>query len=227
MQETGDGSGTLFTPRYAQTFHSLHGAVTESRHVFLEGSGVAERLRQGEAVKVLEVGFGTGLNFLLTAQAASTGSGTLHYVALERQLVPVALLARLDYARFAPAAFAALLEFRRRLAPGTQAGTHRSRVAGSLLELRLGEAQEARLGKAEFDAIYHDGFSPDTNPELWDESFLSRLAAALAPGGTLVSYTVKGVVRRQLAAAGLEVTKLAGPPGGKKEMLRAVRRGPA
>ena len=75
MQDTADGSRTLYSERYAQTFHSDKGAVTESRHVFLEASGVTERVQQGEATTVLEVGFGTGLNFFLTADLAlSAGS---------------------------------------------------------------------------------------------------------------------------------------------------------
>ena len=222
-RETADGSATLFSERYGQTFHSHHGAVTESRHVFLEGSGVAARLRRGATTRVLEVGFGSGLNFLLSSQLAAEAGAGLYYVALERELLPAALLASLGYVRWAPEPLAALLEFRRGLPERPQPGTYLLETGRTLLELRLGPAQEAEIEVDAYHAIYHDAFSPDANPELWSGAFLERLAAALADGGALVSYTVKGEVRRRLAAAGLEVAKVAGPPGGKREMLRAVK----
>ena len=218
---TGDGSSTLFSSHFGQTFHSHHGAVAESKHVFLEGSDIGARLRRGDPVRILEVGFGTGLNFLLTAQEAHGWAAPLEYVALERRLLPAELLESLDYAGYAPAVFAALLRFRLQLGAEPPEGEHRGRLAGSTLELRLGEAAAARIEVAAFDAVYHDAFSPDANPELWEESFLGRLTASLVPGGTLVSYTVKGEVRRRLSATGLEVRKAPGPPGGKREMLLA------
>lgn len=222
-RETGDGSATLFSSRYGQTFHSHHGAVAEARHVFVEGSGTGTRLRGGEGVRVLEVGFGTGLNFLLTAQQASAGGTSLSYVALERELLPATILASLDYQRFAPEPFGALQEFRARLPKQPQAGRYSLEMAETRLELRLGPAETAEIEGSSYDAIYHDAFSPDVNPELWTAEFLTRLALALTPGGALVTYTVKGEVRRLLATAGLMVSKEPGPSAGKREMLRAVR----
>lgn len=225
-RETADGSATLFSSRYAQTYHSHHGAVTEARHVFLEGSRIGSRLRNGEAGRVLEVGFGTGLNFLLTAQQALEAGTPLSYVALERELLPAAVLDSLDYRQFASGPLAALLEFRQRLPERPQPGSYRTEFTGTGLELLIGEAVEAKIERNSFDAVYHDAFSPDSNCELWSSEFLARLAASLVPGGVLVSYTVKGEVRRRLVAAGLSVSKVPGPPGGKREMLRAVRSAP-
>jgi tRNA U34 5-methylaminomethyl-2-thiouridine-forming methyltransferase MnmC len=222
-QLTADGSATLFSNRFGQTFHSHHGALSESRHVFLEGSGVAGRLRAGIPACILEVGFGTGLNFLLTAQAALTAGIVVSYVALERELLPANVLERLDYVGLAPAPHAGYLAFRAALGKQPAPATYRGVLPGAELELRLGEAHAGAIEPARFDAIYHDGFSPDANPELWSSEFLAALARSMRPGGVLVSYTVKGDVRRRLAAAGLQVSKLPGPPGGKREMLRAVR----
>ncbi len=225
---TGDGSLTLYSDRYDQTFHSHHGAVRESQHVFLEGSGVAKRLAGGEATSVLEVGFGTGLNFFLSAQAAVEAGTVLHYVALEGELLPANAVEGLGYEPFAPSVVPPYLEFRRQLAVAAGQGTpgmegYRFQAGPVELTLLLGEATAAQLNVAPFDAVYHDAFSPDANPELWAEAFLGRLANALRPGGTLVTYTVKGEVRRTLARLGLEVTKRPGPQGGKREMLRADR----
>jgi tRNA U34 5-methylaminomethyl-2-thiouridine-forming methyltransferase MnmC len=246
---TADGSVTLFSSRYGQTFHSRHGAAAESWHVFVEGSGVGARLRARLPTRVLEVGFGTGLNFFLTAQAALSSSPghdpamaaprtsagpsgaasasrpALEYVALERELLPADAVAGLGYQEFAELAARAYLRFRRTLPEQVEAGAHRAELAGAHLTLLIGEATEAEFGDRSFDAVYHDGFSPDSNPELWTSEFLGQLAAALAPGGVLVSYTVKGEVRRRLAAAGLLVGKEPGPPGGKRQMLRALRPG--
>ncbi|MEX2534885.1 MAG: tRNA (5-methylaminomethyl-2-thiouridine)(34)-methyltransferase MnmD [Trueperaceae bacterium] len=224
-QLTADGSTTLFSSRYAQTFHSHHGAVSEAMHVFVEGSGVAARLRSGSAARILEVGFGTGLNFLLTAQSAVEGGAAVEYVALERAFLAAGVLSSLGYGRYAREPLIGLLRFRRELGDAPRPGVYRAGIAGAGLELRLGEAEAADIEAERFDAIYHDAFSPDANPELWSREFLARLAGSLIPGGVLVSYTVKGDVRRYLANAGLQVSKVAGPPGGKREMLRAVKPG--
>jgi tRNA U34 5-methylaminomethyl-2-thiouridine-forming methyltransferase MnmC len=220
---TADGSATLFSSRYAQTFHSQHGALSESRHVFLEGSGVAERLRAGRPARVLEVGFGTALNFLITAQSAVDHATVVRYVALERDLMPPILLETLEYRRLAPLPYEGYRVFRSTLDANPKPGAYAATLPGAELELRIGEAQEATLELGAFDAVYHDGFSPDANPELWTDEFLTALACSLAPGGVLVSYTVKGEVRRRLARAGLEVAKVQGPTGGKREMSRAVK----
>jgi len=222
---TEDGSRTLLSPRYQETYHSLHGAATEARHVFLEGSGVARRLAEGRPTTVLEVGFGAGLNALLTLAEADRWGTPLRFVTLENDLLPVAVLRELDYRSLVPRpdladALHAWLE-------GLPAGVraHATSVAGSTIELLLVEARHAALPSSAH-AVYHDAFSPDVNPELWDATFLERLHGALEPGGRLVSYTVKGSVRRTLAALGFEVAKEPGPPGGKREMLVARKRAP-
>ena len=225
LRETGDGSLTLYSERYGQTFHSQHGAVRESRHVFLEASGVVGRLAAGQPARILEIGFGTGLNFFLTAQAAVESGAPLHYLALERELLPAGQVRQLGYGEVAPDVLPGYLAFREGL--GTAApGSIRFSLGPVELTLALGEATEAPLGAEHFDTIYHDAFSPDANPELWTREFIGSLLPVLRPNGTLVTYSVKGEVRRLLAGLGLQVEKLPGPPGGKREMLRAVKETP-
>ena len=226
VETTADGSLTLRDVRLDQTYHSGHGALAEARHVFLDGSGAHERLASGRATRVLEVGLGTGLNLLLTADAAVTAGAELHYRALDTRLPSAALLRALDHGRHLvhPDLAASWLALR-----GTSLARHGivslTLARGVQLDVSLGDATRARTleepGWAH--AIYHDAFSPDAAPGLWSERFLARLAHALAPGGVLVTYSVKGEVRRRLAALGLHVEKAPGPPGGKREMLRAVR----
>lgn len=223
---TADGSRTLVSARYAQAFGSHRGALTEARHAFLAASGTAARLAAGGPARVLEVGFGTGLNFFVTAAAAATAGAELRYLALERELLPAAALAPLALEPLLPAApVAAWLAWRAGLPDAPTPGRYRFAAGRTELELLVGEATAQPLPEGWAHAVYHDAFSPDANPEPWAAPFLGRLAAALTPGGALVTYTVAGAVRRRLAAAGLAVEKLPGPPGGKRETLRARRPG--
>lgn len=223
---TADGSLTLQSERYGESYHSRHGALTEARHVFLEGSGVAARLARSEPTEVLEVGFGAGLNAVVTADAAAATGAPLRYLALERELLAAATLRALGYRRLLrhPELADAVVAWRGALPPRPPAAL-RLELGCVTLELLLGDARTAPLPSG-VHAVYHDAFSPVANPELWQAPFLARLFRALAPGGALVSYTVQGAVRRRLAALGFVVTKVAGPPGGKREVLVA-RKPPA
>jgi len=249
LRTTDDGSRTLFDPEAAESYHSDRGAVTESRHVFLEGSGVADRLRQGDTVQVLEVGLGTGLNLLLTLDAVLTSVATVHYRALESSPPHPDLVAELALGDHLvnPSLADAWLEIARDL--HQRNGTVGSRSPGvcsqllsyplpgphgrhGSLEVALGDAAAgpdcapsgvamAALEPGWADAIYHDAFSIAASPRLWSSAFLTACAEALRPGGAWVSYSVAGAVRRRLAGAGLSVEKRPGPAGGKREMLWA------
>ncbi len=222
---TADGFDTLYSPAYGQTYHSKHGALAEARHVFLEGAGVDERLAQGLSTRVLEVGFGTGLNFLLTAHRAAASQAPLHYVALEKDVLPAGVLAGLNHGPRldALALRDALVAWRRALPEPPPFGIHGRRFSEILLlDLIVGDATIAPLPNLAFDAVYLDAFSPDANPELWTPDFLGRLFEVMRPGGKLATYSAKGSVRRGLEAVGFRTGKRSGPPG-KREMLVAVR----
>lgn len=243
IEITGDGSATLFNERFQEAFHSGHGAAAESRHVFLGASGVQERLLAGQTSIVLEIGFGLGLNFVLTAAQALQSGAALRYVALELELQSAAVLARLNYAAFAPELWAALLDWRNQLCDTPEYPVTFSFPAdGGLIELQVvpGDATSLLRPASEpagtklqlppgvqpgpFNAVYQDAFSPAANPELWSPTFLAGLLSLLEPGGKLVTYSVNGQVRRSLLQLGAEVSKQPGPAGGKREMLLAVRR---
>ncbi len=252
LRATADGSYTLYDPEVDQTYHSSRGAIAEARYVYLGASGAARRLAEGDELRVLEVGLGSGLNLLLTLDAARSGGARLHYRALERRPPPAAQVRRMELGRFLerPELVDAWLEIlddlrgralRGRGAPHeTGRGSDDPALAsyelpgGAVLEVALGNATggpsghpagaaAAAMAPGWADAWYHDAFSPAASPELWSEAFLRACASAMAPGGVWVSYTVAGAVRRRLQAAGLETAKLAGPPGGKREMCRAVK----
>ena len=174
---------------------------------------------------MLEVGFGTGLNFFVTAQAClAHPRARLEYTALEHTLLDAETVSQLGYgALVGDALVAAYLEWRTELGDSPLPGSYVFEWDSVRLELLLGDAAAQPLPAAE--AVYHDAFSPAVNPELWTEAFLGRLAAALSEGGVMVSYCVQGAVRRRLGALGLVVSKRPGPPGGKREVLVARKPG--
>ena len=232
---TADGSRTLTSSEFGETYGSRHGALTEARHVFLAGSGVQGRLAAGLQTAVLEVGFGTGLNFLVTAAAALEHEGSLRYTAVERAPVDARTLRALYQGSELEGPLATSFVdwvdgLGTPVAPGRYSLTLGTQQA-VVLELLIGEARQLLAGGSGatgaqlpgYDAIYLDAFSPKANQELWTHAFLAVVAAYLAPGGTLVTFSVSGAVRRALTAAGLRVSKLPGPPGGKPQMLAASR----
>jgi tRNA U34 5-methylaminomethyl-2-thiouridine-forming methyltransferase MnmC len=226
IRQTGDGCLTLYHPGYGQTYHSMNGALQEARHVFLQEALVKERLKLGHATRILEVGFGLGLNFILTCQTAMRHSTPIYYVALEADLLSSRQLGQLHYAEEleVPSLGEALLSWRAQFPDRMEEGRYEFRFGELVrLELHLGDARHFKTGNL-FDAVYLDAFSPDQNPELWTESFLKQLAEVMVPGAHLTTYSAKGSVRRALEAAGFRVSKRPGPPG-KREMLLAIRPG--
>ena len=220
---TADQSKTLFSQEYQQTYHSDKGAVAESKHVFLQGSSILEVLQTTAQGSVLEVGFGTGLNFFLTADVAITSRAKLFYVALEKNLLPVNTIQDLAYEQYLqhPEIIIAYLAFRESLKEAI--GCYIFEFSTVRLELRLGEAIEQTFKDDTFNVVYQDAFSPDANPELWSEIFSKKLFDALKPTGRLSTYSVKGDVRRTLQDVGFKVKKQPGPPDGKREMLVAFK----
>lgn len=215
-----DGTPTLFSARYGQTYGSTHGALVEARHVFLDGSGTAERLAAELPTRLLEVGFGTGLNVAATIAAA--GQTPLEIVSLEHDLLPAQTFAALGYgARLGLGGYDdALVRWRRSLPdPFVQPASFVFQNAR--VTVVPGDARTAALGDG-FHAVYLDAFSPDANPELWTSAFLARLFDALVPGGRLATYCARGVVRCALADVGFAVAKRPGPPG-KRDVLTAQR----
>ena len=222
---TADGFDTLYSTQYEQTYHSTHGAAQEARHVFVEGAGVSGRLALHRSARVLEIGFGTGLNFLLTAQEASALSARLHYTALEKALPPADLLADLNHGAklHMPEHSTALVLRNTWLPSAAPRGRYRHAFgARCMLELIVGDATLATIPQPGYDAVYLDAFSPKTNPELWTLSFLTRLFDATSPGGRIATYSAAAQVRRSLAEVGFTVLRRAGPPG-KREMLVGLK----
>jgi tRNA U34 5-methylaminomethyl-2-thiouridine-forming methyltransferase MnmC len=228
VRTTADGSPTLYVPALNEHYHSTHGAQQESRHVFIEAglrpllaAGLGQANGTGVELNLLEVGLGTGLNALLTLQAAQEVGAGVGYDAYETYPLP-------------PEAVAALasqwtndpvleLAFRQlHAAPWGGLGVHAMANNYPVVTMTKFQEpiQEADLPGNTYDLIYFDAFAPEKQPELWTEEVFARLYAAAAPGAVLVSYCAQGQFRRNLRAAGWLTEKLPGPPG-KREMTRA------
>jgi len=244
---TEDNSKTLFNPKYKETYHSKFGAVTESRTIFIEGSNLAAALQrknslqeiesqsEDKTVRVLEIGFGLGLNFLLSADLAQTMQAKLDYLAIEQHLLPATTLQQLDYPQQLEHPEIAISLYQQLeantddsqangpLSDFTAAGFYRKLGITADINLSLFEQMTAlnTIAANSMDVIYLDAFSPDCNPECWTPQILTLLADLLATEGALLTYSAKGTVRRQLLAAGLQVERLPGPPG-KREFIRAT-----
>ena len=212
---TGDGSITLRSEALNEQYHSTHGAVQESRHVFIHtGLHAVQR----DHIDVLELGLGTGLNALLTWIDAEERNVQVNYTALEPHPVHAQHLAALDHPR-AIAQPERTHTFLNMMAspPGAwhRVSDH-FQFRWFMLPLYAHQALEA------YDLIFFDAFSPRVQPELWTEDLFRHLHGTLRPGGSLVTYCAKGDVRRAMLAAGFTVKRRKGPPG-KGQMLRAER----
>lgn len=211
---TADGSHSLLLPAFNEQFHSRHGAVQESLHVFIRAGW--DMIQQNlNHIAILEVGFGTGLNTWLTLQANSNKN--VLYTAIEAYPITIKEADQLNYTKQSDTQgkhdeFMAL-----HLANWNELTNLTSNF--KLLKLQV-QLEEYATEPNQFDLIYFDAFAPKVQPGLWTVDCFQKLYAYTKPGGILVTYCAKGEVRRNLQAVGYTVERLPGPPG-KREMLRA------
>lgn len=217
---TGDGSTTIQITDWNEQYHSMHGAVQEARHVFLK-MGLDFWMNENpdqNTLHILEIGFGTGLNALLTLMHAERSSVNLLYEGVEAYPVSSEELAQLNYLEAADAqAFEAVFEKMHRT-PWEQ-----TEIITEAFQLKKRKQTfETLEDQNQHDLIYFDAFGARVQPELWEQPIFEKMYRALKAGGVLVTYAAKGSVRRAMQAVGFKVERLPGPPG-KREMLRAVK----
>ena len=211
LEQTADGSHTLFVPELDEHYHSVNGAWQESRHVFIE-AGLKQCEKQ--EISVFEVGFGTGLNAFLTLLEAEKSGKVVRYTSLELYPLTVELAISLNYAELISPEHAHLYEALH------QADWDKEVQISPNFFLRK---EKANLCEYDFlstyDVVYFDAFAPEKQPEMWNPELFVKLFDHTNLNGILTTYCAKGVVRRSLQSAGYVVERLQGPPG-KREMLR-------
>jgi tRNA U34 5-methylaminomethyl-2-thiouridine-forming methyltransferase MnmC len=215
---TADGSPTLFLPGMNEQYHSLNGAITESKYVF-EEKGYT--YHSAASPVVFEVGFGTGLNCLLTACNAQQLCRSTFYISIENNPLSTELIRRLNYGSLISKKAEALFHFIHECEWNVPV-----QISDyfKLLKLKADFVKNDWQLPASCDVVYFDAFGPDKQPEMWSAAVFARLYEVTSPGGVLVTYSAKGEVRRRLQASGFRTERLPGPPG-KKEMLRGIKSG--
>ncbi|MEQ9591874.1 MAG: tRNA (5-methylaminomethyl-2-thiouridine)(34)-methyltransferase MnmD [Cyclobacteriaceae bacterium] len=219
--ETEDGSHTLRNDELDETYHSIHGAIQESQHVFIDnGFRYFEREFPYRNITILEVGFGTGLNAFLTCLASELSKSRVEYWAIEPFPLETKITDAINYSKL--------------LSSGLKADTFRSLHASKWeasyeisatfrLHKLKDTVQNVQLPAARFDIVYYDAFAPSKQPEVWTLEILRKISEAISDKGIFLTYSAKGQLKRDLGALGFEVETLPGPPG-KLQMVRAIKR---
>jgi tRNA U34 5-methylaminomethyl-2-thiouridine-forming methyltransferase MnmC len=214
---TSDGSHSLLNTSIGETYHSRHGAVQESKYVFLK-RGLDYFIEQNspEKIAILEIGFGTGLNAWLTFEHLQSSLATIQYTSLETFPLPETIWQSLNYAT-------SDIEKNSFKKLHTTAWNQAVQLTNQFTLQKVKTRLQDLNTNQKFDIIYFDAFAPNKQPEMWELSVLKKVTDYLSVNGVFITYCAKGQLKRDLKSLGLQVETLAGPPG-KKEMVRAVKK---
>lgn len=218
--KTNDGSTTIYLEQWDEHYHSKHGAIQEAYHVFIK-SGLDQWLnhKNSKEVRILEIGFGTGLNAFITFLEHAKKGLSISYHGVEAYPVSTEEVALLNYVQQLHTQ-----DFQEVFSLMHQGDWGVDLLLDSSFTLRKRKQFFHTIDDKEaFDLVYYDAFGARVQPELWDVSMFERMYNALDKNGILVTYAAKGSVRRALQQVGFLIEKLPGPPG-KREMLRAVKK---
>jgi len=216
LVKTEDGSDTLFVPALDEHYHSIHGAVQESMHIFIS-AGLHQCDKSN--LNIFEVGFGTGLNAYLTILESIKTKQTIRYFTIEKYPLQSEIWSALNYKAIIPDGNPELFQMihEAKWNEEVKINDHFSilKLSSDLLDIDYSIFPL-------FDLIYFDAFSPEKQPKLWETSIFIKLENHCAMFAKLVTYCAKGVVRRSLRDAGFDPERISGPPG-KREILRGTK----
>ncbi len=213
---TADGSKTIHLPDWDESYHSKHGAVQEAYHVFIK-NGL--RLFENRTVNILEIGFGTGLNAIITFLEAEKQNLKINYIGIEAYPVSIEEAVEMNYLESLDASDKQDVFEKMHQIPFEK---HEALSDNFNIEKRnIFFDQIADIDA--FDLIYFDAFGFRVQPELWSTEIFQKMYTSLKDNGVLVTYAARGVVKRSMKEVGFTVEKLAGPPG-KREMMRAFKK---
>lgn len=213
---TSDGSHTLYLSEMDEQYHSVNGALTESEYVYLDKGYL---FHESMTPKVFEVGFGTGLNCLLTGLKAQELKRPTTYYTIEKFPLEKETIDQLNYGEIiseeAKLLFNKIHSCKWNETIEISKYFKIKKIDSDLLNFDLHTVESC-------DVIYFDAFGPDKQPEMWSPEILQRIYTLTAPEGIFVTYSAKGDIRRLLASFGYNMKRLPGPPG-KFHMLRGTK----
>jgi len=212
--ETREGCHTVHSRRFNEHYHSMNGSLQESRHVFIR-HGLLALAGKASDISILEIGFGTGLNALLTFVEARRLDLRVHYTGVEAYPLAPELAGNLNFPAFVGEG--SVFEAMHRT-PWEEEWTQEAFT----LVKRKADALSLTTGRT-FDLVYYDAFSPRSQPDMWSPAQMKRISDMCRPGAVFVTYCSRAPVRAALQAAGFDVERLPGAPG-KREMTRAIKR---
>lgn len=213
---TEDGSHTIYLPEMDEHYHSTHGAIQESLHIYIN-QGLLQVTKK--EISILEIGFGTGLNAYLTYVFAVNSKLKIDYFTLEKYPLNETEYLSLNYSKKIFPEYSEVFE-----------KIHRSNWDTPVYispEFSLQKIQADLLSfefnsLPQFDLVYYDAFAPGKQPEMWTDEIIQKVSACVKKDGILVTYCAKGSVRRAFTAAGFQMERIPGPIG-KKEILRGKK----
>eukprot|EP01136_Pigoraptor_vietnamica_P016010 Opistho-1_new@4606 len=218
LTTTADGSKTLFNETIGEHYHSAHGALQESKHVFINaGLNYAIQADENKSIKVLEVGFGTGLNFLLSFAHCEANQIKLNYTGIEAFPLSRDVIEATGYNEYVEE------KIWHQFIDHYEQSLIKPQLLSSLCELTVAHNTLADFKAGPlFDVLYYDAFSVQHQPAMWTDEIIAHTCSFLKPGGIFVSYAITGNLKRAVKSCGFTIQKLPGAPG-KREMLRAIK----
>lgn len=215
--ETGDGSSTVLSKISGDLYHSIHGAETESKYVYIE-QGLLYSRNYFDKINILEVGLGTGLNLLLTFENyLKMNFSRLFYTAIEPFPLDEGLVESLKFS-FKENEMLWKLYHRIHSSDWNEVNEINSKF--SFIKFKIDF--EDFIAEQHFQLIFYDAFGPEYQPEMWTKDITRKLSEMTSKGGILVTYCAQGEFRRNLESCGFKVERLKGPPG-KRQMIRAIK----
>lgn len=218
LTKTADGSNTLFNETIGEHYHSAHGALQESKHVFITaGLQHAIERNPNQEIKILEVGFGTGLNFILSFAHCEENNIELKYTGIEAFPLSQNVIEETGYQEYVSP------EIWEKFIMKYDEALENPQHLSSYCELTIAHTTLVNFkSKNLFDVVYYDAFSVQHQPEMWTNEMIAHACSFIKNGGTFVSYAITGNLKRAVKACGFIIEKLPGAPG-KREMLRATK----
>jgi tRNA U34 5-methylaminomethyl-2-thiouridine-forming methyltransferase MnmC len=214
LKTSDDGSHTIYDDLVNETYHSVYGAITESEHVFIEACYIMLKKNQ---VKVLEVGFGTGLNAWLTSIFSKKFKRKTFYESYELYPLEEFILSQLNFFEVKYSGSAISFHDIHQSAWGFE-----KQITEEFTLKKIYADFTTTILSNTYDAVYFDAFSPDKQPELWTYEIFKKIFNVMSEGGILTTYCAKGYIKRMMKEIGFVVEVIPGPPG-KRHMIRALK----